>query len=115
VSTQAEEVIKHPKNADDFNKLISGGKPALVDFFAEWCGPCQMMGPILDDMAKNFKEIDKVDIIKVDIDALSDVAQEYNVMSVPTFAIFKDGKIAETMVGMRPQEELEQKLKDVLK
>lgn len=109
------ELIKHPKDKDEFNKLIGAGKPALVDFFAEWCGPCQMMGPILDDMAANFKDIDKVEIIKVDIDALSDVAEQYGIMSVPTFVLFKDGKPAETLVGMRPQEELEQKLKEALR
>jgi len=109
------EVIKRPKDKAEFDKLISGGKPALVDFYAEWCGPCQMMGPILDDMATSFKDIEKVEIIKVDIDALNDVAGEYGIMSVPTFMLFKDGKPSETLIGMRPQEELEQKLKDALK
>lgn len=115
MSEEKNNIIKHPKNKEEFSKLIASGKPVLVDFFAEWCGPCQMMGPILEDMTKSYKNIDKVEIAKVDIDELRDVALEYSVMSVPTFMIFKDSKSIETIVGMRPIEELEEKLNNALK
>jgi len=105
-----KEIIKHPKTNEEFEKIIASGKPVLVDYFATWCGPCQMMGPILDDMAENYKNIDKVEIIKVDIDELRKPAEKYNIMSVPTFMLFKDGKDVETMVGMRSQDDLEAKL-----
>lgn len=108
--TEKQEIIKHPKTNEEFEKIIAGGKPVLVDYFATWCGPCQMMGPILDDMAENYKNIDKVEIVKVDIDELRKPAEKYNIMSVPTFMLFKNGKDVETMVGMRSQDDLEAKL-----
>jgi len=108
--TDKKEIIKHPKTNEEFEKIIAAGKPVLVDYFATWCGPCQMMGPILEDMAKNYKNIDKIEIVKVDIDELRQPAEKYNIMSVPTFMLFKDGKDVETMVGMRSQEVLEEKL-----
>ena len=107
--------IKHPDSKAAFKKLINGKKPVLVDFFATWCGPCQMMGPILEEMAKTYKNIDKVEIAKVDIDEISEVASEFNVMSVPTFILFRDGKEAEKMVGMRPAAEFESKLDELIK
>jgi len=107
--------ILHPKNKEEFEKIIKGKKPVLADFYAQWCGPCQMMGPVLDDLAENYKNISKVEVIKIDIDELRDVALDFGVMSVPTFMIFKDGKVIETMVGMRSQSDLESKLDDQLK
>ena len=112
---EKNELIKHPKSKEEFDAIIKDGKPILVDFFATWCGPCQMMGPILDDMTESYKNIGKVEIVKVDIDKLGDVAEEFNIMSVPTFMIFNDGKAVETMVGMRSQEEIESKLDGLLK
>lgn len=109
-----KEKIVHPKTKEEFDKLISGKKPVLVDFFAVWCGPCQMMGPILDELTEKYKKIDEVEIAKVDIDELRDVAGDYDVMSVPTFMIFKEGKPLETMVGMRSQGDLERKLNEAL-
>jgi thioredoxin 1 len=109
------EKIKHPENGDAFEKIIKGDKPVLADFYAEWCGPCQMMGPILDDLVKNYKSIDKVEVIKVDIDKLRDTALDLGIMSVPTFVVFNKGKAIETMVGMRSQAELESKLDAQLK
>lgn len=109
------DIIKHPEAKEEFDKLISGNKPVLVDFFATWCGPCQMMGPMLDEMVKNYKNIDKVKIAKVDIDLLRDVAAEYGVMSVPTFILFDGGKPVETMVGMRSCDDLTRSLDKLMK
>jgi len=107
--------IVHPKDKAEFDKIIEGKKPVLVDFFAQWCGPCQMMGPIFDDLAKDYKNADKVEIMKVDVDQLQDVARDLAIMSVPTFVIFKGGKVVETMTGMRSQFDLEAKLDAQLK
>lgn len=109
--------VVHPKDKAEFDKLINGKKPVLVDFFATWCGPCQMMSPVIDEMGdeKNYADTDKVEIAKVNVDKVGEVAQEYGIMSVPTFGIFKEGKIKETLVGMRTEAELKAKLSAELK
>lgn len=100
---------------DSFDKLLSNGKPTLVDFYATWCGPCQMMGPLYDKFASSYKNSDKANIVKVDIDAGMDIAEKYGVMSVPTFVLIdKTGKVVDTMNGMRSADELEKKLDELV-
>ena len=79
-------------------------KPVLVDFFAEWCGPCQMQGPIIDEVAKEIG--DKAVIGKLNIDEAKEVAEKYGVMSIPTLILFKDGKAVETIAGMQAKDVL---------
>src|SRR3989344_16885 len=107
--------IKHLESVEDFDKIIAGDKPVLVDFFATWCGPCQVMEPILESLAAKFPKIDEVEIVKADIDVVGEIAAKFNIMSVPTLVIFKQGKIAEKMVGLQTEEELETKLTNQLK
>ncbi|MBD5234751.1 MAG: thioredoxin [Bacteroidales bacterium] len=96
----------------DFNKIINENKPTLVDFFATWCGPCKVMSPILEDVKKRIG--DKANILKVDIDQNQALAAEYNVRSVPTLILFKNGEAVWRAVGVQQIDTLVDKLKDHL-
>ncbi len=102
--------VEHIKNKAEYDKLIRGDKPVLIDFAASWCGPCQMMAPIFEELSEDYKNADKVVIAKIDVDEIAEVAMANHVMSVPTFLFFQDGKMVETMVGMKTKEALEAKL-----
>ncbi|MES2592045.1 MAG: thioredoxin [Bacteroidota bacterium] len=87
-----------------FNELINSEQPVLVDFFAEWCGPCKMMAPILKEVVS--KVGDKARVIKVDIDKNSSTASKYGVQSVPTLMIFKNGQIKWRQSGVVQEKQL---------
>lgn len=89
---------------ENFNTLINSNKPVLVDFFAEWCGPCKTMAPILKDVKSNLG--DKATIIKVDVDKNQDAAMAYQIRSVPTLIIFKNGQPVWIQSGVVPANEL---------
>ncbi len=93
-------------NEKDFDeKVKKSNKIVLVDFFANWCGPCKMLSPILQDA---YSELDqnKFDFFKVDIDQSEDLAREFGVMSIPTMIIFKDGKEVDKMIGLRQKSQI---------
>ncbi|WP_111707679.1 thioredoxin [Lutibacter citreus] len=88
----------------DFNKLINGEKPVLIDFYADWCGPCKSQSPIIKQVAQ---EIDgKVRIIKIDIDKNQAIASRYNVRGVPTLALFKKGQIVWRKSGVQTKAQI---------
>lgn len=93
--------ITHVHSNDEFTQVINQDL-ALVDFFADWCGPCQALGPILEKVSE---EVD-YPIAKVNVDVLPDLAQQFSVMSIPTLLIFKNGQLVDKHVGVMQREEL---------
>ena len=93
-------------------EALNSDMPVLVDFYADWCGPCKMMSPIIDELAGEYEG--KVKIGKVDTEANRTVASKYNVMSIPTLLFIKDGKVVDTAVGALPKATLEAKLNALL-
>ena len=94
-------MIKHVESVNEFKSLVSKGT-VLVDFYADWCGPCQMLAPVIEELDKS----EQLTILKVDVDELSDLAREFRVMSIPTLMVFKDGKLAKREMGYMPLEAL---------
>lgn len=97
-------------SGDNFDSTIasSGAKPVLVDFWAPWCGPCKAIAPILDELAEELG--DSVQITKVNVDENSALAGKYNVRAIPTLLLFKNGEIADQVVGMTNKSALKTKL-----
>ena len=92
-------------NSENFEKeVLNSEKPVLVDFYADWCGPCNAMAPVIEELAKELEG--KAKVGKINVDENSDIAVEYNVMSIPTLIVFKNGKEEKRLVGLRDKEEL---------
>jgi len=96
------------KEFDNFTKE----KVVLIDFYADWCMPCLMMAPVIEDIARKFKG--KIKFGKVNIEDNQELAQKFRIVSLPTFMLFKDGKQADQFVGSRSIEDFEEKLKSLL-
>jgi len=92
--------------------IIESGKPAMVDFWAVWCGPCRMVGPVVEEIAGEFQG--KAIVGKVDVDTNQEVAAEYGIRNIPTILFFKDGKVVDKVVGVVPKEQLVEKLNAIL-
>ena len=85
-------------------EVLNSKVPVLVDFWATWCGPCKMMGPVVEEIAESVGETAKV--CKINVDENQDLAMKYNVMSIPTFIVFKNGKAVHTTVGVQSKEDI---------
>ncbi len=88
----------------DFKETIKKGK-VIIDCFADWCGPCRMLSPIIDELAEELKDYD---FYKLNVDEAENVSREYGIMSIPTILIFKDGKLVDKSIGLRTKEELKE-------
>lgn len=94
-------MVEKVTSADFQQKVIQSTEPVLVDFFATWCGPCRMMGPTIEEVAQEKQGTAKV--YQLDIDESPDIAQQYSVMSVPTFIVFEGGKVKTQTIGAQPK------------
>ena len=91
------------KQKKDFDEIIKEG-PVLIDFYADWCGPCKMMEPIMDELAEEHKELK---FLKVNTDMFMSIARDYKIMTIPSFKIFEKGKIIKETTGFMTKEEFE--------
>jgi thioredoxin 1 len=84
-------------NQDSFDEVTSSERPVLVDFYADWCGPCKAIAPIVEELASEYA--DQIDVRKVDVDSNPELAGQFGIRGIPTLLLFKDGKPVETVVG----------------
>ena len=91
-------MVKHLTNTDDFSSLISENK-ILVDFYADWCGPCKMLAPVLDSTTE-------IDVLKINVDEFPDLAAKYGVMSIPTLILFENGQETKKGIGFKNLDEI---------
>lgn len=97
-------------NESNFNQeVLNSEKPVLVDFWAAWCGPCRMVSPIIDQLADEYTE--KVKVVKVNVDENPQLASQYDIMSIPSVFLFKDGKKVDGLIGARPKQMFESMIK----
>ena len=99
-------MIKHLENVNEFEKEVQGDL-VIVDFYADWCGPCQMLAPVLEDLDKEVN----VKIVKINVDDIPELARQFRVMSIPTLLLFKDGKFVKKELGYMPIERLREFIK----
>ena len=97
-------------NSENFTKeVLQAQEPVLVDFYADWCGPCKMMAPVVEKLEKELAG--KAKVCKINVDEAGDIASEYGVMSIPTFIVFKQGKPTRTTVGVQSEDVLKDMIK----
>ena len=97
---------------ENYESFINSEKTVVVDFWATWCGPCKMVGPVIEDLAGEFEG--QTSVCKVNVDEMPDVASQYKIMSIPTVMIFKNGEIIDKAVGVRTKEEYQNMIKNAL-
>jgi thioredoxin 1 len=100
----ASDLIKHTSDATFEADVLKAGKPVLVDYWAEWCGPCKMIAPILDEVSATYR--DKLQIAKMNVDENRDIPAKFGIRGIPTLMLFKDGQLAATKVGAMSKAQL---------
>lgn len=96
----------------NFDEILAGSLPVLVDFWATWCGPCRALSPTIDEIAEEYAG--KVDVVKCNVDDADQIAMQYRVMSIPTLLYFKDGKVVDKTVGLVDKDDIVARLSKLL-
>src|SRR3954466_698981 len=104
--TMASDLIKHVSDSTFETDVLKAGKPVLVDYWAEWCGPCKMIAPILDEVSAAYQ--DKLQIAKMNVDENREIPAKFGIRGIPTLMLFKDGQLAATKVGALSKAQLTQ-------
>lgn len=99
-------------NDSNIKEIIESGNPVVIDLWAEWCGPCRLIGPFIEELAEEYAG--KVEIGKMNVDENSDTPNEFGVRNIPTVLFFKDGKLADKVVGAVPKAKLQEKIQSIL-
>ncbi len=94
------------------NEVLEADKPVLVDFWAEWCGPCRMVGPVVEQIAE--EQVEKLKVLKLNVDDNPFTARQYGIMSIPTLMVFDKGEVAKRIVGAKGKAQLESDLKEFI-
>ena len=108
-----ESNVMHIDGKQFQDEVVKSGKPVIVDFYADWCGPCQAMAPVLDQLSKEYDG--KVKFVKVDTDDNQELAGQFGIMSIPTMMFFSKGKVEDMLVGAVPATVLKSKLDAIVK
>jgi len=93
-------------------EVLRSSKPVVVDYWAEWCGPCRMVAPVLEEIANEYG--DKIDVVKLNIDENPAISQRYQIMAIPTMSVFQNGQVVKQIVGAKPKAALLKELADYL-
>lgn len=101
-------MVQHFSDSDFAQEVLASDVPVMVDFYADWCGPCRMVAPIVEELAGEYAS--KVKIGKINVDENPNTAKQYNVMSIPTILFIKGGKVVDQVIGALPKASLQQKL-----
>lgn len=104
------EVILNASNFEE--EVLNANVPVLIDFWAEWCMPCKMISPLVDQLASEYEG--KIKICKVNVDEENDLAGQHNIVSIPTLLVYKDGKVVRQKIGALPKHEIENLFKDLV-
>ncbi len=98
-------MIKEIGGSNFIQEVINSEQAAVVDFWAPWCGPCRMLGPVMDEIAEDMNG--KAKFFKINVDENTAIAQKYAISSIPCVMVFKDGEVVDTMVGFRPKQDIQ--------
>lgn len=99
-------------NSNNYEEVLASGKPVVIDFWAEWCGPCRMIAPIIDELSAEYA--DKVTVCKCDVEESDDIAAKYSVRNIPTIVFLKDGQLVDKQVGACSKSDLAAKIEKLL-